>query len=153
MPAIYERVLTFPIEEGMSILAQDLTQKDNFLFARRMPGKEIPPPEDIFWVTFDPYGRRLRTFIEKGTTCVHCGLEATYFAAEKDKFQKTRKYHINLWGTKGNKEILFTHDHIIPRSKGGPDRIENCQTMCEPCNGKKGSNYETGIVQCAPANG
>lgn len=28
-------------------------------------------------------------------------------------------------------------DHIIPRSKGGADVEENCQTICGPCNGKK----------------
>jgi hypothetical protein len=145
MVLFYQRVLTFSIEEGMSILAQARVQKDNILFTRRTRFETVPP-EDVTWVTFNPNGNRLRTFIEKGTTCVKCGLEATHFAAEKDKLQKTRKYHINLWGTKGDKEILFTHDHIIPKSKGGPDRIENCQTMCEPCNGKKGSNYETGIV-------
>ena len=31
----------------------------------------------------------------------------------------------------------MTKDHIIPRSKGGPDCIENFQTMCEECNNKK----------------
>ena len=31
----------------------------------------------------------------------------------------------------------MTKDHIIPRSKGGPDCIENFQTMCEECNKKK----------------
>ena len=31
----------------------------------------------------------------------------------------------------------MTKDHIIPKSKGGPDCIENFQTMCEECNKKK----------------
>ena len=35
--------------------------------------------------------------------------------------------------------VLMTKDHIIPRSKGGPTTLENLQTMCAICNGKKGN--------------
>lgn len=30
-----------------------------------------------------------------------------------------------------------THDHIVPRSKGGPDSWENAISACTKCNGKK----------------
>ena len=32
----------------------------------------------------------------------------------------------------------LTLDHIVPWSKGGPDTVENLQTMCRPCNSSKG---------------
>lgn len=30
-------------------------------------------------------------------------------------------------------------DHIVPESKGGPTTFENLQTMCRPCNSRKGN--------------
>lgn len=32
-------------------------------------------------------------------------------------------------------------DHIKPWSLGGPDTIDNLQTMCRPCNSSKGATY------------
>lgn len=39
----------------------------------------------------------------------------------------------------GSKEYL-TIDHIIPKSKGGDNSIDNKQTMCFDCNSFKGEN-------------
>jgi len=35
--------------------------------------------------------------------------------------------------------IMMTIDHRYPSSRGGEDDIENLQTMCLPCNRKKGN--------------
>jgi Restriction endonuclease len=84
---------------------------------------------------------RLRTFYHKGTTCVKCGLEAKFFV--KEKAVPDEKYHINLYGiNEEGKEVLFTHDHIMPRSKGGKDHLSNTQTMCVHCNMAKGDKIE-----------
>lgn len=84
---------------------------------------------------------RLRTFAQKGTTCVKCGAQATYFALERDlcHAETDSGYHLNLWGEDYDGEpMIFTHDHILARALGGKDRIENTQTMCCHCNWEKG---------------
>jgi hypothetical protein len=30
-------------------------------------------------------------------------------------------------------------DHVHPESKGGRATVENCQTLCKPCNSRKGA--------------
>ena len=84
---------------------------------------------------------RYRLFKEKGTVCVCCGLKATYFRIERFPADKT--FHLNLYAIDGvGHEVLFTKDHIIPRAHGGPDKLDNYQTMCMPCNARKGDNAE-----------
>ena len=88
--------------------------------------------------------KRYLLFMQKGTMCVACGLKATFFGFEKHTKMKTDHYHFNLYGVspRGN-EVLFTKDHILPVSKGGGGGMENLQTMCQPCNERKGATVET----------
>jgi 5-methylcytosine-specific restriction endonuclease McrA len=128
--------------------------------------KEIYSLEDIFnkinWdkqksensnVNFDGdliymNSHRYWTFYLKGIKCVNCGIEGKYFAKEKDAESKYEKYHFNLYAiNKHGHEILMTKDHIIPKSKGGKDHIDNYQTMCVKCNGKKGNKLEGEMVE------
>lgn len=84
---------------------------------------------------------RYKLFFTKGYKCVNCGLEGKFFALEKRKTDTI--YHLNLYGyDKNGNEILFTKDHIIPKSKGGKDILENYQTMCEKCNMRKGNKMD-----------
>ena len=86
---------------------------------------------------------RYHVFKEKGIVCVNCGLHATYFALERSVSQDTKFYHFNLYGiTVDEEEVLFTKDHIIPKSLGGKDHLDNLQTMCSTCNWLKGNTVE-----------
>lgn len=83
-----------------------------------------------------PFSQRYKLFMTKGTTCYACGLEATHFY--KEKHGDATSYHFNLYGIKKNgDEVLFTKDHIIPRSKGGRNFVSNYDTMCTECNCEK----------------
>lgn len=75
---------------------------------------------------------RLNVFKNSNLTCPICDTKASYFAKEKSLNDKN--YHLNLYGIDNGKEILFTRDHIIPRSLGGKDTLKNQQIMCERCN-------------------
>lgn len=79
---------------------------------------------------------RLRTFLIKGITCYICGLKATQFSID-DNTRGTQP-HMNLWGVGGDgKPLLFTHDHVVDRARGGADTLDNSETCCTVCNGKK----------------
>jgi len=88
---------------------------------------------------------RYRNFKEHGIVCVDCGIVGQYFALEKHKNSSQRNdeydpYHFNLYAVnKDGSEILMTKDHIIPKSKGGRDHLDNFQTMCTRCNCRKGN--------------
>lgn len=87
---------------------------------------------------------RYRLFANKGTTCVTCGIEANTFIVET--FSTVQNPHGNLYYISDNVEILFTKDHIIPKSRGGLNIFENYQTMCSPCNSAKGSKLESDFI-------
>lgn len=47
--------------------------------------------------------------------------------------------HVDLYS---DDNTLMTIDHIIPKSKGGANSIDNYQMMCQPHNNDKGNIYE-----------
>lgn len=66
----------------------------------------------------------------------------------------TEKWHINCCycNTLLDSPKKMSIDHVIPRSKGGSNHIDNLVICCEPCNTKKGDKFlvdfiaENGIV-------
>lgn len=80
---------------------------------------------------------RYRTFL-KNPACIACGITGNVFLLEVAHGASSA--HFNFYCRDNGKLILMTKDHILPRSKGGPETLENMQTMCTFCNGLKDSH-------------
>lgn len=72
--------------------------------------------------------------------CYACGLIGEYFLLQQSPGVLACKAHFNLYAELLGEEILFTKDHIVPKSKGGRDEISNYKTMCIRCNMAKADN-------------
>jgi hypothetical protein len=75
---------------------------------------------------------RLRVFYHKGTTCVTCGKIGTRLIQGEGRGR-------THWDIYTDDLYPLTVDHIIPKSLGGSDDLDNLQPMCAGCNFKKGN--------------
>jgi 5-methylcytosine-specific restriction endonuclease McrA len=57
---------------------------------------------------------------------------------------EVREYLLEKWGRKcaycGKEGVPLEIEHIVPRARGGSDRVSNLTLACEPCNRKKGTS-------------
>ena len=84
--------------------------------------------------------RRLKVFHLKGCICVTCGLQGEILAKGLD--EKGRLH----WDVYARGFVPLTVDHIIPRSRGGSNHIDNLQPMCHECNQVKGNGLDIGLA-------
>jgi len=83
---------------------------------------------------------RIKTFMKNTSkVCVNCGRVGTHYRLQSNK-NSVENPHLGLWSDDG---IQFTKDHIIPKSKGGTNELDNLQIMCEVCNNAKKDNINT----------
>jgi len=75
----------------------------------------------------------IRVFYNKGCTCVECGIAGTLVALGRDK---GGGLHLDVYT---DDFYPLTVDHILPKSKGGSDDLDNLQPMCCLCNWSKGN--------------
>lgn len=105
--------------------------------------KEVYPVSHLHEIAkpHNPIRNRLQVFIDKGLTCVVCGITADKLALERHEGSK--RYHYNLYAShKSGREVMLTVDHIIPKSRGGSNNPENLQPMCRKCNSSKGNDIQ-----------
>lgn len=105
---------------------------------------------------------RLECF-RRNQTCCSCGVRGTLFLLQQHVTGVTHRTncfidncdlcylyphkqiqgdvpHLNFYhlGKRGGL-TLMTQDHIMPRSRGGSNKMDNLQTMCCNCNNRKGN--------------
>jgi predicted restriction endonuclease len=68
-------------------------------------------------------------------------LEATTSSDAKRKWKESIKEHWNYECAYCGSKQNLTLDHIIPKSKGGSDKITNIVCACKDCNHDKGHQF------------
>jgi len=65
-----------------------------------------------------------------------------------------REYIVEKWNRTcvycGKQDIPFEIEHVIPRAKGGSDRVSNLVLACKPCNDAKGTQDITVFLKKKP---
>lgn len=77
--------------------------------------------------------KRLRVFANKGLQCAYCPKRGMYLIKCVDRGGAV---HVDLYTDQFE---LMTIDHVLPKSKGGTNDLENLVPCCNRCNTKKGN--------------
>lgn len=88
-------------------------------------------------------GRKNWRIFQANPQCAKCArkIDAVVIIPKMDN-----SYQAVSIGKNNGGYTKFTIDHIIPKSRGGPSTYDNLQTMCEPCNHKKGDDWDTSAL-------
>jgi 5-methylcytosine-specific restriction endonuclease McrA len=126
MLGTYERKQVYNIEEVLS-------KQVNPSGYRKRKENKVDFDGDLIYMD----SHRYWLFKHKGIECTCCGIKGEYFA--KERAGNVQSYHFNLYGKRNDgTEVMLTKDHIIPKSKGGKDDLNNYNTLCYDCNQEKG---------------
>lgn len=121
----YDRHSTLPIKVVLDLIPT----KEN----------KLPKFQKLNNIRIKMTSQRYELFLLKSCDCVSCNAKGVHFALERT-LGSQGGYHLNLYAKNDlNEEVLMTKDHILPKSKGGRDSLDNYQPMCIICNGLKGN--------------
>ena len=123
------------LEEGFSIL------EEHEKGSRVLRGKQVSRPSG--WALFHSLkGQPIR--------CHFCGCEADRWVSVKGRKNKVGGPVLDLYATSNDgRVVLMTRDHIIPKSLGGKDCVENLRPACGPCNEDRSNEVTEEVIQFA----
>ena len=68
-------------------------------------------------------------------TCFKCGVTADRWIVRHQHNDTNKPPVVELFAyTHKKKLVMMTRDHIVPKSRGGLDIVQNLRCACEPCN-------------------
>lgn len=161
-----EGIISFPTKDIANVRKPIKTTKSNNSNKKRKSNKKKRPgyirvgtltPEEFFAIQepnvtlfehkVSMRSHRYTNFRVNGLECKHCGVKGEFFALEKDFCNRnSNRAHFNLYGyTVFGAEVMLTKDHIMPKSKGGANHIDNYQVLCSKCNVRKGAIIPKGM--------
>jgi hypothetical protein len=79
---------------------------------------------------------------QRDLACAWCGLTGHFFLLQAGEDDPKGRGHFNLFAEENGKLVMFSKDHVIPKSWGGKETLENMQTMCTTCNWIKGARAD-----------
>lgn len=123
------------IRKGRKYLVDEVL---SFIKPREKKKERVDFDGDLIKVTSD----RLFVF-KQSCVCCECGIVGSFFVKEKHSYNDI-SFHMNLYATDGDDELLMTKDHIVPQSLGGKNHPSNYRTMCVRCNLEKGNGIQRG---------
>lgn len=123
------------LDEGFSAL--DPADKNERLVRGRVAGRPSG------WTLF----RHLKN---SPIRCRFCGCQADQWVLEKGQNDQIGHPVLNLYATNAdNQLVMMTRDHIIPRSLGGIDAVENLLPACGPCNVRRSNDMSPEDIRFA----
>lgn len=127
-----------------------------------LPGRKIYNIPDIiteddgsqFIIGIKEFSIKINAFKYKvfaqNLNCYNCNIVGSFFYLQQHKkmnrHTKDNVAHFNLYAEdtlniNDGQLILMTQDHLIPKSKGGKDSLDNLKTMCAICNHNKADKF------------
>ena len=117
----------------MKIYHSEISLKEGFELAKntKIACIELSPGHKLYEREYQTTGK---------LKCWCCGLFAERWVVEKHKNDLVGRPVLNPYALKKKILVMMNRDHIIPRSLGGLNVIENLRVSCEDCNSQRANS-------------